>query len=98
MSFPSLISKKPGEIRIFRTFSAKFLILAYISLKIGYFELGHDYDATVMSYLGCRYLFWYVWKEKNVIEIKPAHTLNHYNFKNTVDRPTYVIGFTYRLH
>ena len=38
----SLISPKPGEIPILKTFLAKISILAYISLKIGYFELGHD--------------------------------------------------------
>ena len=55
-------SQTPGEIPIFRTFLAKFSILAYNSLKIGYFELKHDYDVTVTSYLGCLYLFWYVWE------------------------------------
>ena len=34
LSFPSLISQKPGEILIFGTFLANFSILAYISLKI----------------------------------------------------------------
>ena len=53
MSFPSLISQKPGEILIFRTFAANFLILAYISLTFCYFELGHDYDVTLTSYLRC---------------------------------------------
>ena len=43
---------------------AKISIFVYISLEIGYFELGDDYDVTVTSYLGCWYLFWYVWKEK----------------------------------
>ena len=33
-------------------------------MKICYFELGDDYDITVTSYLGCWYLFWYVWKEE----------------------------------
>ena len=33
---------------------------AYISLKIGCFELGDYYDLTVTSYLGCWYLLWYV--------------------------------------
>ena len=56
MLFPSLISQKPGEIPIFRTFLAKFSISAY-SLKIGYFGFGHDYDVTVTSYLGCWYYF-----------------------------------------
>ena len=46
MSFPSFISQKPGEIPIFRTYLEKFSVLAYIPLKIGYFELGHDYDVT----------------------------------------------------
>ena len=39
MSFLSLIIQKPGEIPIF-IFFAKFSILAYISPKIRYFELG----------------------------------------------------------
>ena len=47
MSFPSFLSQKSDEIPIFRTFLAKFSILIYISLEIGYFELGHDYDVTV---------------------------------------------------
>ena len=57
--FPFFISQKPGEIPIFRTFLAKFSIFsifAYISLKIGYFELDDDYDVTVTSYLGRWYL------------------------------------------
>ena len=71
--FPFFISQKPGEIPIFRTFLAKFSIFsifAYISLKIGYFELGDDYDVTVTSYLGRWYLFWYVWKEET-----PSYTM-----------------------
>ena len=55
---------KTGEIPKFRTFLAKFSILAYISLKIGNFELGHDYDNTMTSYLRRWYLFWYLWKKK----------------------------------
>ena len=53
MSFPSLTSQNPGEILISRTIYIypKFSILAYISLKIGYFELGHYYDVTVASCL-----------------------------------------------
>ena len=54
----SLLYKyKPNtvEIPIFRSFLAKFSFFAYISLKIGYFELGDDYDFTVMSYFGCWY-------------------------------------------
>ena len=48
-------------------FLAKISTLAYISLKIGHFELGHDYDVTVTS---CWYLFWYVWKERS-----PSYTM-----------------------
>ena len=44
----------------------KFSILAYISLKIGYFELGHGYDITVTVYLGRWYLFQYAWKEETL--------------------------------
>ena len=47
---------------------AKFSNLAYISLKIGYILSSavtfEHYDITVMSYLRCWYLFWYVWKEE----------------------------------
>ena len=51
-----LYKPKTCEIWIFRTFIAKFPIFAYILLKIGYFELGDDYEVTVMSYFGCWYL------------------------------------------
>ena len=62
---------KPVEILIFRPFFlAKFSILVYFSLKIGYFELGHDYEVTVTSYFRCWYLFWYVWKETT-----PSYTM-----------------------
>ena len=44
--------------------------LASISLKIGYFELGYDYDVIVPSYVGCWYLFWFVWKEE-----APSYTM-----------------------
>ena len=27
-------------------------------------EIGHNYDVTVTSYLGCWYLLWYAWKEE----------------------------------
>ena len=56
------INQTPGEIPIFRTFLAKLL-------KIGYFQIGHDYDVTVTSYLGCWYLFWYVRKEKTYLGV-----------------------------
>ena len=51
MSFEFLKSQKPGEIPIIRTVLGTFSILAYITIKIGYFELGHDYDVTVTSFL-----------------------------------------------
>ena len=51
-TFPFFISQMPGEIPMLRTFLAKFSSFAYISLKIGYFELGDDYDVTVTSYFG----------------------------------------------
>ena len=46
MSFPAVISQKPSEIPIFRTFLAKFELFFLdfgclpCSLKIGYFEFG----------------------------------------------------------
>ena len=40
-------------------------IFHFISLKIGYFELGDNYDVTVTSYLEYWYLFWCKWKEEN---------------------------------
>ena len=55
--FLFFIRLKPGEILIFRTFLVQFSIFAYILLKIGYFELGDDYDVTVTAYLGRWYLF-----------------------------------------
>ena len=39
MSFPSFISQNPYEITIFGTFFAKFSMLAYVLLKVGYFEV-----------------------------------------------------------
>ena len=57
-------SQRLGEISIFRPSIANFSNFDYISLKIGCFELGHDNDVTVTSYLGCWYLFWYLWKEE----------------------------------
>ena len=49
---------KNSEIPIFRTFLAKFSSFAYVSLKIGYFELGHNYELPLMSRLRCWYLLW----------------------------------------
>ena len=65
LPFSFFISKKLGEISILRTFLAKFLIFAYISLKINYFELGDDHDVIVTSHLRFWY-FWYVWKEETL--------------------------------
>ena len=42
------ISQTLVKMPIFKTFGGKFSILAYILLKIVYFERGHDYDITVM--------------------------------------------------
>ena len=64
VAFPSFLSKTPEEIPISRTFLVKFSILANISLKIGYFELGYDHVMNGRSYLGCWFLFWYVWKKE----------------------------------
>ena len=61
---------KLGEIPIFRSFLATFSIFAFISLKIGYFELGDDYDLTATSYLDIDTLFLYVWKEAT-----PSYTM-----------------------
>ena len=54
MSFPSLISQKPGKIPIFGTFLAKksiFMILAYISLKIDIFRSAMFNFVIVTSYV-----------------------------------------------
>ena len=47
-------------------FLAIFWIFAYISLSVGFFELGNDFDVTVTTFLGCWYLFFYVWKEETL--------------------------------
>ena len=63
ISFSFKPKTRSGEIQTFRTFFsflAKFSILVYISLKIGYLQLSHDNDVTVTSYLECWYLFWYL--------------------------------------
>ena len=33
--------------------------------KTRIFRFGLAYDAIVISYIGCFYLFWYVWKEES---------------------------------
>ena len=60
----SFVSKKPGEIPIFRTFLAKDAILAYISLLIGYLGKIDNYDVIVRSYMGCLYFFGIYEKKK----------------------------------
>ena len=50
-----LYKSKLGEILIFRT-TINFEVMsifAFISLKIGYFELSDNYDVTATSYVGC---------------------------------------------
>ena len=49
--------KKNGEIPRSRTFLAKILLLAYISLKIGNLGKIDNYDVIVTSYIECLYLF-----------------------------------------
>ena len=56
-SFSSFISKKSGEIPIFRTFLAKKSISAYISLQIGCLGKIDNYDVIVTSCMGCLYFF-----------------------------------------
>ena len=73
--------QKPGEIMIFRTFLAKFSILAHISLKMGYIEFSHDYDLTVMSYVGGWFLFWFVWKITLSILCYQLHVSGGFHFQ-----------------
>ena len=47
MQLKLTVHVKPGEIQIFRIFIAKISFFGYIWLKIGYFELGDDYDVNV---------------------------------------------------
>ena len=82
-SFPSFISKKSGEILIFRTFLAKNSILAYISLKIAKLGKIGNYYVIVMSYVWYLYFIWYVWKEKthSYTMVPNKHTSGVYFFK-----------------
>ena len=66
MVFPSLTSLKHSKILIFKTVLPKVSLLPNVSLKFGYFELGHDYDVTVTSLLRFWYFFKYVCKEENL--------------------------------
>ena len=59
----------------------KFSILAYISLKIGYFKLSQDYNVTVKSYMECWYLSWYVWKEEVPILWYLLHVSGRFHFQ-----------------
>ena len=54
------------KFQYFKTFLTKFSIFAYISLKIGYFALGDDYDDTVTSYFGCWYYFGIYGKKRSL--------------------------------
>ena len=51
-SFPSFISKTPGETPIFGTFFGENSILPYISLKIGFFRSAMFENVIVTSYVG----------------------------------------------
>ena len=64
--FPFFISKKTGEIPIFRTFLAKKSILAYISLKIDIFRSAMFYNVIVTSWIDWFSWFWYQWKEETL--------------------------------
>ena len=63
-SFSSIISKKPGEIPIFRTFWTKKINLGL------YFTVDRQFGQTQQLWRHCDdkhgmfVLFWYVWKEK----------------------------------
>ena len=61
------ISLKPGKNSDIQNFLAKFSILAYISLKIGYFELGHDYVGTYFGIYGKRRPLAILWHGTNYI-------------------------------
>ena len=97
MSFPSLKNQNFGEIPIFTTFLTKFSLLAYISLRIDYFALSHKYDVTSTSYLGCWYLFWYVWKvETLAILLYQLHVSGDFIFKFTRGKVCYKKGLVGR--
>ena len=63
-SFMSQISQKPREILIFKLSwqNSKFLPVFYCKWAI--LEVDHVCDYIMMSYIGCLYLFWYLWKEE----------------------------------
>ena len=58
----SIMSKNTGEIPIFRTWFEKFNFGLYFTENLRQFGQNH-YDIIVMSYMGCLYFCWYVWKE-----------------------------------
>ena len=58
------ISQKPGRIPYLKPFWTDFSILANVLLKFGYFGVRPCLRLIVTSYVGCLYLFWYVWKVK----------------------------------
>ena len=64
MSFRSLLSQKPGEIPIVKTCLPKFLILAYILLKIGYtWDVGTHFGMYVIDKLST---FHYVFAKHHI--------------------------------
>ena len=52
------------NILIFLTFMAKFQFLPVFYCKSAILEVDHVCGVIMMSYVGCLYLFWYVWKEE----------------------------------
>ena len=63
-SFPSFISKKLGEVPIFRTFLVKIQFWRIFHCKSANLCKIDNYDVIVTSCMGCLYLFWYVWKKE----------------------------------
>ena len=73
MSCPSFMSHKSGKIPIFGTVLAKVLLLdVWLMFYFAYWKSpfwGSSLvnDVIVMSYVGCLYLLWYVWKKETYI-------------------------------
>ena len=66
-SFPSFISKKLGEIPIFRTFMAKIQFWPIFHCKSAFFDKIDNYDVIVTSYMGCLYCFGMYGKRRPII-------------------------------
>ena len=77
-------SKKP-KFRCLELVLAKFSIFAYISLKSANLSLA----MTVTSYLGCWYLFWYVWKKEasSLLNYRPMYRRFSFKFTGGVTYP-----------